>query len=641
MATITPSTFDPLLAHVNVRLQQGVPVVDADVNTLDDIRKFELRAFLKWYVGDGVPDGNDGYRITGGLSNDVTIRAGQQGPTVTLPNVETALRQVGRFIVDGLDVILRTDLLFSAQPLHANQPGSSALAARLGVPVITPLTTPGSDVQILVEIDVWERLLTPDEDPSLVHTGLGVETCARTRREWVVRAYPASAPEARLTGHSYATLALINRIGGQATISDRQIVDARQRRLLMPPASLVEDVLGTDPYDYRAGIGRPPISIRDAVNALLAGQLPTTEDLPVSPAPGSDQIRRAFVLDTLGGLAAFWTSPRVGSVNQIFGTRIDLATPGTGFLPAVPITSGTTHEQPTAVPLPNGEFLVAYQNGALGEGPTDVVFKRATLSGLPGASEQILSATTGTADETPFGVLAGDIVTFFIRQDNSDTWFFRRYRHTDNTFVDTAPVALPAPAGTGVAGGLHAAAAGGVVWFAYVTNATNTMTMGRLTPTAPANSSSAVDHIIPAPLAGSEPFVVGVSGTEAMVLYKDTGIKVVNASNGSWKTDPTDIVTVPNSNADIQPAVARDANGTVFLLTTRPVAAASNEIFLRRRDPASLVWGSAQQVISNPFNDQNPHPVLAPGQGIWVLWRSDRPGPGNFDLFAKRIVTAI
>jgi hypothetical protein len=47
MATMTPSTFDPLLRYVNVRLQQGVPLVDADLNELDDVRKFELRAFLK------------------------------------------------------------------------------------------------------------------------------------------------------------------------------------------------------------------------------------------------------------------------------------------------------------------------------------------------------------------------------------------------------------------------------------------------------------------------------------------------------------------------------------------------------------------------------------------------------------------
>lgn len=637
MATITPSTFDPLLAHVNVRLQQGVPIVDADWNLLDDIRKFELRAFLKWYVGDGVPDGNDGFKITGGLSNDFTIRAGTQGPPGSLPSQETALRQVGRYIVDGLDVILRTDLVFTAQPLHQSQPGSAALAARLGVPVIAPLATPASNHRVIVELDVWERLLTPDEEPALVHAGLGVETCARTRREWVVRAYPESSPGAHLAGHSYATLALVNRFTGQATIVDGQVVDRRHRRLLLAPSNLVTDMLGVDPYEYRAGAGRPPISIREAVNALLAGQLPTTPDLSVSPGPGSDTIRRAFVLDSLNGLAAFWVSPRIGSVNQILGTRIDLAAPEAGFQPEVAVTSGTTHVEPTAVPLPNGELCVAYQNGLLSSATTDVVFKRATLAGLPAAAEQTLSATAGTADETPFGVLAGDIVTYFIRQAATSTWFFRRYRHTDSTFVDAAPVALPAPAAAGVAGGLHASAAGGVVWFGYVTTAGNTMTLGRLTPTAAA--ASAVDHIIASPLSGTDPFVVGVSGTEAMVFYKDTQIKVLSALSGTWQTGS--IVTILSSDTDIQPAAVRDANGTCFLLTTRPVAGAGNEILLRRRDPVTGVWGAAQQVISHPSNDQNPHPVLVPGQGIWVLWRSDRPGAGNFDLFAKRIVTAI
>jgi hypothetical protein len=639
MAAITPSTFDPLLAYVNVRLQQGVPIVDADWNQLDDIRKFELRAFLKWYVGDGVPDGNDGFRIAEsvGVPNSFTIRSGAQGPPGPLTNPEAALRQVGRHIVDGLDVILRSDLAFTAQPLHEDRPGSAALSTRLGVPVIARLTTPAADHRVIVELDVWERLVTPDEDPALVHAGLGVETCARTRREWVVRAYPESAPGAHVAGHSYATLALINRFTGQATMTAGQIVDRRQRRLLVPPATLITDLLGVDPYDYRAGLGRPPISVREAVNALLAGQLPTTADLSVSPGPGSDTIRRAFVLDSQNGLAAFWISPRVGNVNQIFATRIDLAAPEAGFLPEVAVTSGTTHVEPTAVPLPNGEFLVAYQNGLLSSATTDVVVKRATLAGLPAAAEQPLSATAGTADETPFGVLAGDIVTFFVRQAATTTWFFRRYRHTDSTFVDATPVALPAPAGTGLAGGLHAAAAGGVVWFAYLTSAGNTMTLGRLTPTAPAGT--AVDHVLPVPLAGTDPFVVGVSGTEAMVFFKDAQLKVVSAQGGTWQTGS--VVVVPSSDNDTQPAAARDVNGTVFLLATRPVTGAGNEVFLRRRDPATGVWGSAQPVISNPANDQNPHPVLVPGQGIWVLWRSDRPGAGNFDLFAKRVVTAI
>ena len=90
MATITPSTFNPLLGYVNVRLQQGVPIVDADWNENDDVRKFELRAFLKWYVGDGIPEGNDGFRVVGGLSNDFTLAVGAPTPPPGLSPVHTA-----------------------------------------------------------------------------------------------------------------------------------------------------------------------------------------------------------------------------------------------------------------------------------------------------------------------------------------------------------------------------------------------------------------------------------------------------------------------------------------------------------------------------------------------------------------------
>jgi hypothetical protein len=80
MAVISQSTFDPLRRYVNTRLAQGVPIVDADWNELDDIRKFEVRAYLKWFVGDGVPHGNDGFRIValpvGAPGGDFLIRAG-------------------------------------------------------------------------------------------------------------------------------------------------------------------------------------------------------------------------------------------------------------------------------------------------------------------------------------------------------------------------------------------------------------------------------------------------------------------------------------------------------------------------------------------------------------------------------------
>src|SRR4029079_18135017 len=175
MGVITADRFDPIKAFVNGRLQQGVPIVDADVNELDDIRKFELRAFLKWFVGDGVPEGNNGFQLTGtGIANDFTVRVGAPPAAGGAADLDIALRNVGRIIVDGLDVVILADLAFSAQPLHENNPGAAALATKLGVPVIAKLEKPLADGALCAYLDLWERLVTPDEAPDLIHPGLGV-----------------------------------------------------------------------------------------------------------------------------------------------------------------------------------------------------------------------------------------------------------------------------------------------------------------------------------------------------------------------------------------------------------------------------------------------------------------------------------
>lgn len=49
--------------YVGVRMQQGVPLLDTDWNELEDLRKHELESLMKQFIGDGVPAGNDGFRI--------------------------------------------------------------------------------------------------------------------------------------------------------------------------------------------------------------------------------------------------------------------------------------------------------------------------------------------------------------------------------------------------------------------------------------------------------------------------------------------------------------------------------------------------------------------------------------------------
>ena len=51
--------------YVSVRLQQGVPIVDADFNELEDLRRSEFEDGGKWVLGNGVPTRNNGFRIVG------------------------------------------------------------------------------------------------------------------------------------------------------------------------------------------------------------------------------------------------------------------------------------------------------------------------------------------------------------------------------------------------------------------------------------------------------------------------------------------------------------------------------------------------------------------------------------------------
>jgi hypothetical protein len=216
MGNFSRSTFDRTKHYVGVRLQQGVPIVDADWNELEDVRKYELHTFLRWFVGNGVPEGNDGFAVFSvAEANDFGIRGG-----------DGTADGAGRCLVEGWEVANESDLRFTEQPLF----NDAALAAEWGVDPVQPLTTPGSNRQDLVYLDVWEREVDSSEDfGHLVNPAIGVETSVRLRREWAVRvvegtnAVPA-APE----GHFFYPLAVLARTGGNASIPPNSIQDRRR-----------------------------------------------------------------------------------------------------------------------------------------------------------------------------------------------------------------------------------------------------------------------------------------------------------------------------------------------------------------------------------------------------------------------------
>ena len=220
MGDFSRETFDKLKHYVGVRLQQGVPIVDADWNEQEDIRKYELQAFLKWFIGNGVPRGNDGFRILAAAgANTFAIHGGDGTP-----------EGAGRCLVEGWDILNQETINYTAQSLYENPD----LAAAWDVAKIDALTTPPGDSTTvrtdLVYVDVWEREVNATEDfAHLVNPAVGIETSVRLKREWAVRVregnttLPTPPPD-----HVFYRLASLQRTGGVASIPASAITDLRQ-----------------------------------------------------------------------------------------------------------------------------------------------------------------------------------------------------------------------------------------------------------------------------------------------------------------------------------------------------------------------------------------------------------------------------
>ena len=224
---VSPSQPNPK-HYVSIRLQQGVPLLDADWNELDDIRRIELEMVLARAIGSGVPAGNDGFRIReASAPNDFNIEA-------------------GLLFVDGWLVYNRSRVDYPNQP-HRNSAGIA--------PPLPDLDSASPARRDLIYLDAWEREANSQEDDNLVDPRIGVETCTRLERAWVVRsatiadnADPLASATIlnRQPKHRYYPLATINRPPG-SQITEGMINDLRRTQLTLDAVTfaplLIDDVV--------------------------------------------------------------------------------------------------------------------------------------------------------------------------------------------------------------------------------------------------------------------------------------------------------------------------------------------------------------------------------------------------------------
>lgn len=211
MGNFSRNTFDPVKNYVAVRLQQGVPVLDADWNELNDVTRHELYDAFSLTFTDGIqPHGSDFEVLQSSPgTNDFSVLAGAA-------------------LIRGRPIRVRQNLRYATQPWT-----DPKRAARDGVAVIPPLTTPTGPAGApprtdIVYVDVWEREVGSVEDANLINPAIGVETCVRLKREVAVRVTEGATtlPNAPAE-HVFLPLARLRRPVNQAEITAQHIEDMR------------------------------------------------------------------------------------------------------------------------------------------------------------------------------------------------------------------------------------------------------------------------------------------------------------------------------------------------------------------------------------------------------------------------------
>jgi hypothetical protein len=230
MGDFSAPPLDLLLAslrrgYVGLHVEQGVPVLDRDLNLMQDLLAAGVRGLFSRYVGDGVAAGTDGFAV-GVLPapqpvGDFGIAAGPAGP--------------GTYLAGGIEATITAPTTYAAQA---------------GVP---DLTTPGAadpDPRVdLVYLDVFVVEVDSAGDTDLLNSlDIGMETSVRLQPAWQVLVSEGAPMPSAPPGHVLTPLAEIRRPHGKATIDDpAMITDLRRRRLTLADVerrlSLVERLL--------------------------------------------------------------------------------------------------------------------------------------------------------------------------------------------------------------------------------------------------------------------------------------------------------------------------------------------------------------------------------------------------------------
>lgn len=194
-------TFNKKNRYIGLRMQQGVPLLDRDINEQEDIRRYAEMNLRKYYIGDGSPD--DGFKIVpcDPAANDFKI----------LP---------GRMLIQGFEIENFSETSYLMQP---NVP-----VDRISGSLIN-LTIPTVARKDIVYLEMWIEEVTSAENEALGNSqDIKIETSIRHQIQWRVFVDEGNMGYTLDPYHRCYPIAEIDRIADAASITINEITDTRQ-----------------------------------------------------------------------------------------------------------------------------------------------------------------------------------------------------------------------------------------------------------------------------------------------------------------------------------------------------------------------------------------------------------------------------
>lgn len=286
--------------YVGLHIEQGVPILDRDLNLLNDVISATVRAIVSRYIGDGFSVGREGFAIEEiPAANDFVIQAGISGP--------------GTCLVGGIEVTIESNVNYGDQD------------------EVAALTTPDAtqpDPRVdNVFLDVWLHEVESDEDVDLRNdTDVGLQTSVRQMPVWRVRVAEGVPVPSPAPGHVHYSLARLTRPRNVAEIRTDMLTDLREsmspmttveRRLAILERVALLPSFAPSPNQFSPKVGAAgqnvtlfgnnfnigtPTVLFDTVGATLVGT-PTDTEISVTVPPGVSAGSVKITVDTDGGTA--------------------------------------------------------------------------------------------------------------------------------------------------------------------------------------------------------------------------------------------------------------------------------------------------------------------------------------------------